>query len=246
MESNKERAVEKNQLKMNWYGLFDVGSLEVEARAFRRLVRKYLGYRLPAMHLNVPPKLLEALLLDDDEFQLEQQKRQVSWDHLSDLFNSVMDEFISSHGSAIRSVVHAYPQPCIWKVVEMDGHAVWDVLTLGNPDWGRLISAAGYLLLAAAQYMRYEADGYEAVLGLIDYATVAVHSKLARFIRDEGGWATFAYAMEIHMKKEKNNTCAASRGDGWSPQVLSVVANGAAICICVAAVLFILKNVYNT
>ena len=62
--------------------------------------------------------------------------------------------------------------------------------TDGDADWGRMISAVGFILYELQMYIHYSRGDEKALcaafLGIIDYASVAVEHKLANIIRIRG------------------------------------------------------------
>ena len=64
------------------------------------------------------------------------------------------------------------------------------VLLLGDVSWGRMVAIAAFILKFALRCVLHEVG--EAVVPVIDHTAVHVDEKLAQYVRENGGWTTFA------------------------------------------------------
>ena len=163
--------------------------LSSEARVLRWLIGHYVANRLWQNKLRIPDKLV-----NDEPLAL------VYGPDLPDAFTRALDMFIEGNDSSLDALILKLPQikadiqECIIEV-NREG------LTYGDITWGRMVAVAALLAKLAPRCIHCEMP--ELVVQLVEHVASLSDEHLARFIRDNGGWYTFARAFPKKPERDR-------------------------------------------
>lgn len=153
-------------------------TLTSEARIMRCLLCKYVVSKIHEGDLCIPHNLVSVV----DQDMVTQD--------LEYAFGRAVNMFVHENGTALCSTLNTLPSSAS-SIEETIAEAARVVLLADNVSWGHMVAVSALIMEVAVRCVRSELS--EVVIPLLNHITLFADQKLCFYIRENGGWATFAH-----------------------------------------------------